>query len=282
MGSVREHLELARRRLAVAGIEQPAREAALLLRTLLGMSEAALLAHDQQQVPPALGATYDERIARRARHAPTAYLIGEREFYARPFAVDERVLIPRPESEQLISIALDLPLPANARVLDIATGSGCVAVTLAAERPGWRVVASDLSPAALAVARRNLGRHGVADRVALVAADLTRGLGVAAFDLVVANPPYVDRDAHGSLPADVRDHEPSVALLADDGGRSILARLLRELAAMQPRGWFVCEHGAGQRHSIVAVADRVGGWRLESQHDDLAGIDRNLLWRRQG
>jgi release factor glutamine methyltransferase len=278
--SARELLDRARERLRAAGVEQPGREAALLLHTLLGMSEAALLAHDREPVDAGIAARFAERVERRLSGMPAAYLIGEREFFGRAFAVDERVLIPRPESEQLVEIALQLPLPERARVLDLGCGSGCLAVTLALERPRWRLVASDLSPAALAVARRNVRRHGVASRVALAAADLAAPLRLEAFDLVVSNPPYVaDEDRLGAAAAVAR-HEPHGALFAAEGGLATYRRLLGELAALRAGAWLACEHGAGQRRSIAALAERAGGWRLHAAHDDLAGHERDLVWQR--
>lgn len=282
MASARDLLDQARVRLAAAGVEQPAREAALLLRTLLGMSEAALLAHDREPVDGALAARFAARVDRRAAGFPAAYLLGEREFYGRPFEVDDRVLIPRPETELLVEIALSLPLPRRAVVLDLGTGSGCLAVTLALERPDWRLLGSDLSPAALAVARRNVERHGAAGRVALLAADVVRGLCPQAFDLVIANPPYVDIRERSTVAAEVARHEPHAALFADEAGLALYRRLLHELAAMRSGSWLACEHGAGQRRSLGALAAEAGGWRLADARDDLAGLDRNLVWQRMG
>lgn len=280
MASARELLDRARDRLLAAGVEQPGREATLLLRTLLDMSEAALLAHDREPVDPRIAARFTARVDRRLSGVPMAYLLGEREFFGRGFEVDERVLIPRPESEQLVEIALGLPLASEARVLDIGCGSGCLAITLALERPRWRLVASDLSPSALAVARRNVRRHGVASRVALVAADLATPLRLAAFDLVVSNPPYVAEQERLGVAAAVARHEPHAALFAAEGGLATYRRLFGELATLRAEAWFACEHGAGQRSSIVALAERAGGWRLHAAHDDLAGHDRDLVWQR--
>ncbi|HLF56303.1 MAG TPA: HemK/PrmC family methyltransferase, partial [Thermoanaerobaculia bacterium] len=212
MVTVRALLTDGRARLRAAGLESPSREAALLLRHLLGMSEAALLARDRDPVAPAVADRFRALLDLRARGVPAAHLVGEREFWGRRFAVDSRVLVPRPETEHLIEIALELPLGANACVVDIGTGSGCLAVTLQAERPSWRVVATDLSPAALAVARKNALRILGRDRLSLVGCDLGTALRLEAFDLVVANPPYVDAAAEAALPVDVREFEPRVAL----------------------------------------------------------------------
>ncbi len=166
-----------------------------------------------------------------------AYLTGEREFFGRSFRVDHRVLIPRPETEHLIEIALALPLPERARVLDVGTGSGAIATTLAVERPGWRLVATDLSLGALAVARGNAARQGVGARVLAVGADLLAGLELGDFDLVVSNPPYIDPQDLADLPRDVRDWEPRLALVSPGGGtarRRAAARSRRSRCGRAP------------------------------------------------
>lgn len=281
MSTIRELLAAARERLAEAGVERPGREAALLLRTLLGMSEAALLAHDRDTLPPEIVARFAGRVGDRVRRVPAAYLVGEREFFGRPFAVDSRVLVPRPESEHLVELVLELPLPENARVLELATGSGCLAITLAAERPRWRLTASDLSPAALAVARRNVGRHGLAERVALLGADLAIGIDIRAFDAVVINPPYVDADTQAELAPEVRDHEPAMALFAGSGGLAVFERLFA-LPPPAASAFLACELGAGQADAVTRLAELAGGWQLVARRRDLGGVERHLAWRRNG
>lgn len=280
MATVRELLAPATSRLAEAGVERPGREAALLLRTLLGMSEAALLAHDRDPVAPELAARFAGRIDARARRTPASYLLGEREFFGRDFAVDPRVLIPRPETEGLIELSLQLPLSPRARVLDLGTGSGCLGITLAVERPLWRVVASDASLAALAVARSNAARHGVDQRVRLVAADLAHGMRSERFDLVVANPPYVDEAQREELAPEVREHEPPQALFAGRSGLAIYERLFAELDAVVRGGFLATEIGAGQADAIARLAARAGRWPLVDRRADLAGVERHLLFRR--
>ncbi|HVR07812.1 MAG TPA: peptide chain release factor N(5)-glutamine methyltransferase, partial [Thermoanaerobaculia bacterium] len=199
-----------RRRLAATAFAPP-REAALLLGAVLGLTEAQAMARDDQAVPAAAAARFEALLARRLAGEPVAYLLGGREFYGRRFAVDQRVLIPRPETEHVVEAALALALPAAPRILDVGTGSGCLAVTLALELRGATVTAADLSPGALAVAAGNARRHGVAGRVAAVASDLTVAFDLGGFDLVVSNPPYVDpADAPGLSP-EVCKFEPHLA-----------------------------------------------------------------------
>ena len=253
-----------------------------MLRHLLGMSEAAFLAHDRDPVPPQVAARFEALVDRRASGVPAAHLTGEREFWGRDFAVDDRVLVPRPETEHLVEIALALPLGPRARVLDLGTGSGCLAVSLAAERPDWSVVAADLSPAALAVALGNARRH-LADRpVMLAASDLARALRLQRFDLVVSNPPYVALGLRPSLAAEVRDHDPALALHPPGAELSLVERLLDECRELAEGAWLAVEVGAGQVPASRAIAERIGGWHLERVERDLAGHERDLLWRRRG
>jgi release factor glutamine methyltransferase len=279
MATVRALLDDARVRLAEN--HRPRREAALLLGRLLDRSEARLLAHDDQAVPAELAARFEQWLTRRLAGEPVAYLLGEREFFGRPFQVDPRVLIPRPETEHLIETVLGLDLPADAWVLDIGVGSGAIAATLALERPGWRVFGSDLSLAALAVARIN-GRC-LGAPVALAAGDLTAPWRLSACDLVVANPPYVE---HGNRTPEL-DHEPALALFADDHPAgpavAIYARLLAELA--DPDGLrtgtpVVFEIGWNQQPALERLAAETG-FDAVSTVTDYAGHPRTMVFLRR-
>lgn len=252
------------------------REAALLLAHTLGLSEPGLLAQDDQALGDEALARYRHLIDRRRAGEPAAYLLGQREFWGRRFEVDARVLIPRPESEHLIEESLRLALPDVARVLDLGTGSGCLAVTLALERPAWRVMATDASLAALAVARRNAGALGAIGRITLAAADLTAGLRLDRFDLVVCNPPYVDRDDAPSLPREVAAFEPAAALYAGENGLAVMRRLFTASAALPPGAAVVVELGAGQAERAAALA-AAAGLRVERVARDLRGIPRVLV-----
>ncbi len=268
-------LDAGRRRLA-GQVEQPRREAALLLGEVLRLSEAQLVARADEDVPEPAAVSYGQLIRRRADRIPVAYLLGRREFHGRAFAVDPRVLIPRPETEHLVEEALNC-IDAGARVLDVGAGSGCIAVTLALERPDSRIVATDVSPGALAVAAANSRGHGVADRVRLVRADLLSGLRPGAFDVVVSNPPYIDVGDWPSLMPEIRDHEPPEALLAGDG-LDIYRRLFAAAGFLHAGQRLLLEIGKGQLEAVRELAEG-GGFDVERVVADLAGIPRVVRLR---
>jgi release factor glutamine methyltransferase len=255
-------------------LSPPPREAALLLGRVLGLSEAQVLARDERAVEPTDALRYQGWIARRARGEPVAYLLGEREFYGRVFRVDPRVLIPRPETEHLIEQALSTPLPPQPRILEIGAGSGCIAVTLACELLTARLVATDLSAGALAVARSNAARLGAADRVALVRTDLFAGIVLETIDLLVSNPPYVDRTEAAEMSPEVCNFEPHLALFPPGGeGLETISRLLASAAALRPGVQVLLEIGRGQLEAVESSA-RAAGFDLLAAHPDYAGIPR--------
>jgi release factor glutamine methyltransferase len=278
--NLRQLVAHGRRTLAAAAIAAPGREASLLLGSLLGLSEVQVRARDDQPVEDPLPARFHALVERRASGEPMAYLLGRREFYGRTFVIDERVLIPRPETELLVEIALAARLPEEATVLDIGTGSGCIALTLAAERPRWRVLATDLSPGALACARENARRLGLAHRVTLVAADLAEPIALERLDLVVSNPPYVDPGDPALVALDVRTHEPHLALFAGDQGLAILARLFDLAEGLHEGALLACEIGYGQLDAVLAQAGRRRWLELVEVRADLAGIARDVVFRR--
>jgi release factor glutamine methyltransferase len=269
--SIADLLADGRRRLAAAAFQPQRREASLLLARVLEWSEARVLAHPEVTLDGAATRRFADLLERRLSGEPVAYLFGEREFYGRTFHVDRRVLIPRPESEHLIERALALDLPAAPRILDLGTGSGCLAVTLALELPQAHVVATDLSPAALAVARGNARR--LAAPVAFAAADLATALRLERFDLVVANPPYVGREEAPELSPEVVEHEPHLALFAADRGLAVIRRLLSELGGLPPAARLLLEIGHRQAEALRCEAAG-SAFDLEEIGLDLAGRSR--------
>ena len=266
----------ARPRLAATPFGAPAREASLLLGRVLGLSEAQILAHGERQVPEGDAERFRRLLERRLAGEPAAYLFGEREFYGRIFRVDPRVLIPRPETEHLVEAALEAPLPERPWILDVGTGSGILAVTLALEIPGARAVATDLSPGALAAASANARRLGVRDRVFPVGADLARGLDLGRFDLVVSNPPYIDWSDAPTLSPEVYNFEPHVALFAPGSGDSLYARLFAETDGLRAGVRLLVEIGYGQLDAVRRHAT-ASGLQVSGVRQDYAGIPRVVI-----
>ena len=268
--------------LAGAPFPIPRREAALLLAWSAGLGEAQLRARTDHPANDDLATRYRELLRRRLTGEPVAYLFGEREFFGRPFAVDSRVLVPRPETEHLVERALTLELPPQPRILDLGTGSGCIAITLALELPEARVIATDLSLDALQVARDNVQRHGLGQRLTLLAADLTTPLNLGAFDLVVSNPPYIDPSAAPTLSPEVRDHEPHLALFAPDHGTSVIHRLLAASHHMKPGISMLLEIGHDQAKVLRDAATDAPSLEWVEALEDYAGIHRVVHLRRNG
>jgi release factor glutamine methyltransferase len=215
-----------------------------------------------------------------------AYVLGRCEFWGLTFEVTPEVLVPRPETEILVEQALqrlDVTTEGSAgrTIVDVGTGSGCIAVSLAVERPRARVVATDLSPAALAVARRNAVRHGVEERVSLIQADLV-GDVIRSADAIVSNPPYVPLRDRSALPPEVRDHEPARALYGGEDGLDVIRRLVAVAAdRLAPGGWLLLEFGYGQDAAVRALMAASPFWTDVTVTPDLQGIPRVAAARRQ-
>jgi release factor glutamine methyltransferase len=239
------------------GIEQPRLDAEVLLAFALAATRVQLIVDAHRPLLPPELARFRELVKRRRTREPVAYLLGEREFYGRPFRVDRRVLVPRPDTETLVEIGLarSAARSLGARILDLCTGSGCVAVTLARERPTSKVHATDLDGGALAVARENALRLG-AYNVSFSEGDLYDGLRApyGRFDLIVANPPYIPSGEIAGLAADVRSFEPRRALDGGGDGLTLLRRVVQgapELLA--PGGALAVEVGAGEAEEVAAL-----------------------------
>lgn len=278
METVAAALRWARETLARSPLGIAPREASTLLEAVLGATPAALLAHPERTLSAAESGRYAALVARRAAGEPYAYLVGEREFWGRAFAVDPRVLIPRPETEHLVEAVLAQPLPARPLLLDVGVGSGAIAVTLACEIADARVVAVDVSPGALAVARRNAARHGVADRVLLAGSDLASALDLARFDLVAANLPYVPAVDAPTLSPEVRDHEPPGALFSGADGLDAVRALLVAAGRLRPGTPLVLELGLGQPAALTAILPPT--FVLAATISDYAGIARIVVGKR--
>jgi release factor glutamine methyltransferase len=268
------------RLIAEAGKRLPRREAELLAAHVFGRDRAWIATHGDHVPDAAHEATYELTVQARALGTPVAYLLGEREFYSRPFRVDARVLIPRPETETLVEAALARVPAGPATVLDLGTGSGAVALTLALERPQWALTAVDASEGALDCAQENAEALGC-DSVLFVLSDWYAALEGWHFDLIVANPPYVAQaDPHLAL-GDLR-FEPRQALTDDsaDGLASIRAIVAGAAAHLNPGGWLQLEHGYDQAGACRALF-AAHGFTEFTAIADLAGIARVATGRRE-
>lgn len=245
----------------------------MLLGHVLDVSRAALLTHPERSLTIGQLSTYQVLVLRRASDDPLPYLTGSVEFYGLMFEVTPEVLIPRPETETLVELAL-ARRPAS--VVDVGTGSGCIAIALAVHLPQAAVCGIEISPAALAVAQRNVSRHGVSGRVRLMRGDVLNPRP-SPVDLIVSNPPYVSTGDCASLPASVRDHEPHLALDGGVNGLEIVRQLLVQApAVLNPGGGLLIEIGVDQGEAASHLARTLLPRAEVCVHPDLAGRDRVL------
>jgi release factor glutamine methyltransferase len=267
-------IRAAAKALAGAGVPEPLGDARRLMAHAIGVPPDRLLLHEGDRLSD-LGAELfgfhvQERLARR----PVSHIIGSRLFWGRDFHVTPDVLDPRPETETLVVEALAGPF---SRVLDLGTGSGCILVTLLAERPVARGLGTDLSPVALRVARLNAARHGVEPRAEFRLSDWWAAVGER-FDLIVSNPPYIAASEVAGLAPEVRDHEPRIALTDEADGLSAFRTILRGASAqLAPGGRVLVEVGATQAEAVLAIG-RAAGWRLADTRPDLDGRPRVCLF----
>lgn len=260
---------------AALGLAEPVAhlEAQLLLAQVLKKSRASLISHGTEGIPPTHFARYDNFVMRRARGEPIAYIVGYREFYSKSFKVSPEVLIPRPETELLVDLALSkLSGAETLRVLDLGTGCGAIALSIAAYRPHTQVTAVDISPSALRIAGENRDAFKI-DNVVLQHSDWFSVLLGQRFDLIVTNPPYIaEDDAHLSF-GDVR-FEPKTALLAGVDGLASLRQIIQEAKGfLKPKGWLLAEHGYDQAAAVRQLFAKQD-FENVSSCPDLAGILR--------
>jgi len=256
-------------------------EAEVLARHLLGWDAATWIVRQREPASSWFQDALDRTVERRQRREPVAYITGRREFFGREFLVTPDVLIPRPETELVVETVLGIlqPLDRPAAIADVGTGSGCVGLTIAAERPGTSIYATDVSTGALAVAARNAAALGVRDAVDFVQTSLVGG-AEDRFDVVASNPPYVSLQDREDLEADVRDFEPSVALFGGADGLDVIRALAPAARrALVPEGSLVMELGAGQADRVRAILTSAG-LAVVRFVPDLAGIPRVAVARR--
>jgi release factor glutamine methyltransferase len=268
----------ARERLSSAGIpaDESALDARLLAQHVLDWDAARLIANGSESTPTGFVERYAELVRRRIAREPLAYITGVREFWNLTLEVSPAVLVPRPETECLVEAALErLPNErTSTRLADVGTGSGCVAIAVAYERPHLQVVATDISPDALVVARRNAQRFGTHVRTAFLQTNLLDGIP-GSFDVIVSNPPYVPMDTRASLQPEVREFEPSTALFGGPDGMDAIRALVEQSPVhLAPGGFLLFEMGAGQDSAVRELISASRTLTMVELKRDLQGIPR--------
>jgi len=286
-----EILNTAIERLTTAGVPSPRMNAELLLMFVLGRDRAYLYGHPEHELKPEEQQRYRDALAQRVQGVPAQYITGHQEFWGMDLIVTPEVLIPRPETEHVIEKMLELvsashaekadvgrkPSPAKLKIIDVGTGSGCIALALAKELPNAEIHATDISPAALEVARANAARHQLESRIQFHKADLLAGIesaGIvrASLDFVVSNPPYVGESEEDSVQLDVRKFEPRNAVFAGATGTEIVERLIPQAGeVLKPGGWLVMEISGT---IAPRVRELLSGWSDVRITNDLRGIPR--------
>ena len=275
--SLRDALTTAIDRLTAARVPSPRMNAELLLRFTLDCDRAYLYAHPERELTTEEQTRYEEALAQRARGIPAQYITGHQEFWGMDFIVNPAVLIPRPETEHVIETVLQLVNGGRAsspgmRIVDVGTGSGCIALALAKELPEAEVHATDISPAALEVARANAARHQLENRIQFHETDLLQCLERARLDFVVSNPPYVGESEQDQVQLGVRKFEPRKAVFAGPTGLEVIERLIPQAqAALKPGGWLVMEISGTIAQGVKRL---LGRWNNIQVTNDLQGIPR--------
>jgi len=276
MTDIRTILLQTTRDLTACGSPSPRLDSEVLLMRLLKTDRLQLCMHPERNLTEGEAAGFARWVERRRRGEPVAYIVGEKEFWSLIFQVNRDVLIPRPETECLIEEVLERcgPEAGDLRIIDIGTGSGAIGIALAKEMPAARVVATDISPGALEVARQNAIIHGVADRIEFLHGDLFASAS-GSFDLIVSNPPYIPDEDYPRLPAGIREFEPRQALIAGPDGTAFHREIIRGGAhRLKAGGWIFLEIGEGQKELVETLFRQEGFTDTIRFRKDYAGMDR--------
>ena len=266
------------------GIPNPRLDAEVLLAHLLEKTRLQLYLHFEMPVFQEHLTPFRELIKKRIAHTPVSYLTNRKEFMSLDFYVDERVLIPRPETEQLVETILTTKTENPQRLLELGTGSGVIATSLALQQPEWEIVATDISEPALTVAQKNAETHACTEQIKFLSGDLFEPIeaintnGNTRFDWIVCNPPYVKNTERDTLSPDVRDHEPEIALFAGDDGLVVIRRLIAEAPKhLAPGGKLIFEIGERQADSVRALIDAESTYCTYELFKDYADKERIVL-----
>ena len=281
--SRREAFRSGAKALSEAGVSNPTLDAAVLLGFAAGMEPDRVIMEGDEPIGAEELHLYGNFISQRCGRMPVSRIVGYREFYSLPFKVSRDVLTPRPETETLVSMAADYlqALGGSSRVLDIGTGSGAIAVALASLVPASRTIALDISPGALAVASQNARNNGVGGRVYLCCSDLGDAISAPQrFDLVVSNPPYIPESEFESLPAEVQNGDPAIALIAGPKGTDFYGPIARiAMKTLRPNGSIMVEVGRGMDGEVSEIFDRAGFCTIRTV-PDLGGTSRVVIGRK--
>ena len=266
------------------GIPNPRLDAEVLLGHLLEKSRLQLYLHFEMPVFQEHLTLFRELIKKRIAHTPVSYLTNRKEFMSLDFYVDERVLIPRPETEQLVETVLATEAGDSQRLLELGTGSGVIATSLAVQQSEWQIVATDISEPALVVARKNAETHACTAQIEFLSGDLFEPIeavntnGNAQFDWIICNPPYIKNTERDTLSPDVRDYEPGIALFAGDDGLDVIRRLVAEAPKyLAPHGKLIFEIGATQADSVRALFNAESAYATYELFKDYAEKERIVL-----
>jgi release factor glutamine methyltransferase len=283
-----EAINNAATRFTAAGIGTPRLDAEVLLRHALNKDRAWLLTHFHDTLEEEIRRIFEQAVERRTKREPLQYITGKQEFWGLEFAVSPEVLIPRPETELIIETVLNSLRDRDkaCTLVDLCTGSGCIAVVLASELPAARVIATDKSTKALAVARENASSHDVLDRILFIEGDLTAPLESldidGQVDIIVSNPPYVRSDDYPTLQPEVKDYEPALALFGGPKGTEVHQRIINAAVRyLKSNGLLIMEMGIGQAETLANNLKEDGRYRSLEILRDLAGIERVIVARRK-
>ena len=280
---IKQALASAIEQFEASDVGSPRMNAETLLMFVLGVNRAYLYAHPERELTPEEQARYDEVVAQRSSGVPSQYIIGHQEFWGLDFVVTPAVLIPRPETEHLVETVLDFARGVERpKIVDVGTGSGCIALALAHELKGAEVYAVDLSADALEIARANAARLQLDGRVKFLRSDVLAGMaGVHDFDFVVSNPPYVGNNEADKVQRSVFEYEPRMAVFSGESGLDVIRPLIEQAHdALKPGGWLAMEIGYSMRDMVLELLGPTM-WDDIRVVPDLQGIPRVIAARRR-